>query len=65
MTKLIQADFNGQAMQFTADGWFNATTAAEKYEACWAVLVRWLWRKSVWGKGGLDLFRIYATAPLF
>ncbi|UTH72510.1 KilA-N domain-containing protein [Chromobacterium sp. IIBBL 290-4] len=31
MTKLIQADFNGQAMQFTADGWFNATTAAAKY----------------------------------
>ncbi|OWY37658.1 DNA-binding protein [Xenophilus sp. AP218F] len=31
MTKLIQADFNGQAIQFTADGWFCATTAAEKY----------------------------------
>ncbi|QEL56603.1 KilA-N domain-containing protein [Chromobacterium paludis] len=31
MTKLIQADFNGQAMQFTADGWFCATTAAARY----------------------------------
>ena len=31
MSKIIQADFNGQAMRFTADGWFNATGAAEKY----------------------------------
>lgn len=31
MTKLIQADFNGQAMQFTQDAWFNATEAAVKF----------------------------------
>ncbi|MFB9158802.1 glycosyltransferase family 2 protein, partial [Chromobacterium violaceum] len=31
--------------------------------ACWAVLVRWLWRKFIWGKGSLALFRICATAP--
>ncbi|MFB9160389.1 hypothetical protein ACFFT9_22385, partial [Chromobacterium violaceum] len=30
---------------------------------CWAVLVRWLWRKFIWGKGSLALFRICATAP--
>ncbi|NWK79810.1 KilA-N domain-containing protein [Aquitalea sp. LB_tupeE] len=29
--QIIQADFNGQAMHFTADAWFNATVAAEKY----------------------------------
>ncbi|WP_440026823.1 KilA-N domain-containing protein [Chromobacterium amazonense] len=31
MSKIIRADFCGQAMQFTAEGWFNATTAAAKY----------------------------------
>lgn len=31
MNKIIQADFNGQAMHFTTDAWFNATEAAEKY----------------------------------
>lgn len=31
MSKIIQADFNGQAMHFMADGWFNATEAAENY----------------------------------
>ncbi|MBA4707509.1 KilA-N domain-containing protein [Aquitalea aquatica] len=31
MQKIIQADFNGQAMHFTADGWFNATDAAKKF----------------------------------
>ncbi|WP_440030525.1 KilA-N domain-containing protein [Chromobacterium amazonense] len=31
MSKIIRADFQGQAIQFTADGWFNATTAAAKY----------------------------------
>lgn len=31
MSKLIQADFDGQAMQFNSDGWFNATAAAEKF----------------------------------
>lgn len=31
MSKLIQADFDGQAMQFNDDGWFNATAAAEKF----------------------------------
>lgn len=31
MSKIIQADFNGQAMHFTADAWFNATEASEKY----------------------------------
>ena len=31
MSKLIQANFDGQAMQFNSDGWFNATAAAEKF----------------------------------
>ena len=31
MSKLIQADFDGQVMQFNSDGWFNATAAAEKF----------------------------------
>ena len=31
MSKLIQADFDGQVMQFNDDGWFNATAAAEKF----------------------------------
>lgn len=31
MLKLIQADFDGQVMQFNSDGWFNATAAAEKF----------------------------------
>ena len=31
MSKLIQAEFDGQAMQFNDDGWFNATAAAEKF----------------------------------
>ena len=31
MSKLIQADFDGQTMQFNDDGWFNATAAAEKF----------------------------------
>ena len=31
MTKIIKAEFNGAAMQFNADGWINATLAAEKY----------------------------------
>ncbi len=31
MSKIIQANFNGQAMHFTADAWFNATEAAEKF----------------------------------
>ena len=32
MSKLIKADFNGNAMQFNSDGWFNATAAAEKFD---------------------------------
>ena len=31
MSKLIQANFDGQAMQFNSDGWFNATAAAARY----------------------------------
>ena len=31
MSKLIPAEFDGQAMQFNSDGWFNATAAAEKF----------------------------------
>ncbi len=31
MSKLIQANFDGQAMQFNDDGWFNATAAAARY----------------------------------
>lgn len=31
MVKLIKAEFHGQLMQFNNDGWFNATTAAEKF----------------------------------
>ncbi|AVG14539.1 DNA-binding protein [Chromobacterium vaccinii] len=31
MSQIIQANYSGQAVQFTADGWFCATTAAEKY----------------------------------
>lgn len=31
MSKLIQADFDGQTMQFNSEGWFNATAAAEKF----------------------------------
>ncbi len=31
MNKIIQADFNGQAMHFTTDAWFNATEAASHY----------------------------------
>lgn len=31
MSKLIQANFDGQVMQFNDDGWFNATAAAEKF----------------------------------
>jgi hypothetical protein len=29
--QIIQADFNGQAMHFTADAWFNATEAAAHF----------------------------------
>ena len=29
--QIIQSDYDGQAIQFSADGWFNATSAAEKY----------------------------------
>lgn len=32
MSKLIQANFDGQAMQFNSDGWFNATSAAARFE---------------------------------
>ena len=31
MSKIIQADFNGQAMHFTTDAWFNATKAAAHF----------------------------------
>ena len=31
MVKLIKADFDGHAMQFNDAGWFNATSAAEKF----------------------------------
>lgn len=31
MVKLIKADFDGHAMQFSDAGWFNATAAAEKF----------------------------------
>ena len=31
MSKLIQANFDGQAMQFNSDGWFNATAAARRF----------------------------------
>ena len=31
MSKLIQADFHGDIMQFRNDGWFNATVAAAKF----------------------------------
>lgn len=31
MTKLIKADFHGHQMQFNDKGWFNATSAAEKF----------------------------------
>ncbi|MDE1714505.1 KilA-N domain-containing protein (plasmid) [Chromobacterium amazonense] len=31
MSKIIQADFNGQAMHFTSDAWFNATAAASHF----------------------------------
>lgn len=31
MSKIIQADFNGQRLHFTSDAWFNATEAAERY----------------------------------
>jgi len=29
--QIIKADFDGHAIQFSADGWFNATAAADKY----------------------------------
>lgn len=31
MSKIIQADFNGQRLHFTSDAWFNATEAASHY----------------------------------
>ena len=31
MVKLIKADFDGHVMQFNDAGWFNATTAADKF----------------------------------
>lgn len=31
MSKIITADFDGKAMQFREDGWFNATVAAERF----------------------------------
>lgn len=31
MVKLIKADFDGHVMQFNDSGWFNATTAADKF----------------------------------
>lgn len=31
MSKIVKADFDGSLMSFTADGWFNATDAADKY----------------------------------
>lgn len=32
MSKLIKADFNGEIVQFNSDGWFNATSAAARFE---------------------------------
>jgi hypothetical protein len=32
MSNIIKTDFDGTVMQFTADGWFNATTAASRYD---------------------------------
>lgn len=32
MSKLIKADFEGQKIQFNSDGWFNATSAAARFE---------------------------------
>ena len=31
MTEIIKSEFNGSAIQFTDDGWFNATLAANKF----------------------------------
>lgn len=31
MSKIVKADFDGQAMQFNSDGWFNATAAADRF----------------------------------
>ena len=31
MNKLIKADFDGTMMQFTSDGWFNATESADRF----------------------------------
>lgn len=52
MSKIIQADFNGQAMRFTADGWFNATgrlrstasvrSTGSTKTACGSTSPRWL-----------------------
>lgn len=31
MSKIVKADFDGSLMSFTAEAWFNATEAADKY----------------------------------
>ncbi|PXX51051.1 KilA-N domain-containing protein [Aquitalea magnusonii] len=31
MSKIVKADFDGSVMSFTAEAWFNATEAADKY----------------------------------
>ena len=31
MTEIIKSEFNGSAIQFTDDGWFNATLAAGRF----------------------------------
>lgn len=32
MTEIIKSEFNGSAIQFTDDGWFNATLAAARFD---------------------------------